>query len=197
MNKLAITAAAALTAVCAYGAWVYEGPRGLPADAPAAEGEAETSAPADVAPPEPTPEPSKHTVWLYAGLGLGSNDVGGNASLNYKYLRYSAALFKTFDSKASWGGGENAGDWGVLVGWSPVAFCSLSAGVAWVDGSRTSGDLFYGTSEKYETLGVPVEVQLSLRICRIFGFGAVGHFNFNREDTFGSLTLGIQLGKLK
>lgn len=163
---------------------------GLPAGA-------SSTPPAEVAPAEPPAKTSNHTVWLYAGLGPGTNGVGGNASISYKYLRYSGAIFKTFDSKARSGAGENAGDWGILFGWSPIPVLSLSVGVARVEGSRSSGDLFWGTSEDFETFGVPVEVQFSLLRSRIIGLGTVAHANFNKDSIFGSLTFGVQLGKLK
>jgi hypothetical protein len=168
---------------------------GLPADPPAAEGEAETSPPAEAAPPEPPAEPSKWTGWFYAGLGYGSPGYAANASANVKYGRYLGILRGAF-SAAGFFEGDEVRDIGLLAGWYPLKYFSVAAGFAWVGGHRWYPDGWFGTTEPFSTLGIPIEVQFSPLQSRIIGLGVNVHGNIS-EEPFGGVTVGIQLGKLK
>lgn len=168
---------------------------GLPAE-PAAEGEAETSPPAEVAPSSPMTEPSEVTGWLYAGLGMGSGGSGGPAAyggLNGKYGRYSGIVCGTVA-----GSDDYCYDVALLFGYAVSEIVTLAAGVAWVGVSTYHGSWPWGGDrEVTRTIGVPVEVQVTPVKGRVVGLGIVGHLNFNKEETFFSLTAGIELGKLK
>jgi hypothetical protein len=166
---------------------------GLPAEPRTTEGEAETTPPSDVVPPEPAAEPPKMTGWLYAGLGMGSGGPAANAGLNVKYGRYSGIACGTIA-----GSEDYYYDAALLFGYAVSEIVTVAAGVAWTETSIYSGSWWWGGSrEVTRTVGVPVEVQVAPVKGRAFGLGIVGHVNFNKEATFFSITAGLQLGKLK
>ncbi len=169
---------------------------GLPVDVPANEGEAETSPPTEAAPPEPAAEPDKLTSWFYGGLGYGSPGYAANASVNVKYGRYLGILRGAFNAPIGFFEGDEVHDIGLLVGWYPLKYFSVATGFAWVGGHRWYPDGWFGTTEPFSTLGIPIEVQFSPLQSRIIGLGVNAYGNIS-EEPFGGVTVGIQLGKLK
>ncbi|MEE8638771.1 MAG: hypothetical protein V3T41_00010 [bacterium] len=184
---------------------------GLPADAPASEGEAEVTpeytpaTPAEVAETpvgaEPPAAPDKVTGWFYLGLGLGSNAVGANAAINMRYKKYVATLAATLDSPPPvviWGNFSESYDIGLLFGYYPVRVLRIAGGVAWVVALDSYNyDFFHGYCVRSRTIGVPIEFEFSPFVGRFVGLGIVGHLNVNNKATFATVTVGIQLGKLK
>jgi hypothetical protein len=148
-------------------------------------------------------EPSKTTGWLYAGLGFGSHEFAASAAVNVKYIRFLGTLRATFMGTISggfFGPGEEVYDVGLLFGYCPLKSFSIAAGVAMVRGERYyGGDLLGGgrPSEYIDAVGVPIEVQFTPVKGRAVGLGIVGYVNINSEESFGGVTVGIELGKLK
>ena len=72
--------------------------------------------------------------------------------------------------------------------------------MAKVGGKRYYGwDLWWGgrPPEYIDAVGVPIEVQFTPVKGRAVGLGIVGYVNINSEESFGGVTVGIELGKLK
>jgi hypothetical protein len=183
---------------------------GLPAEAPAAEAEADKA----TAPPEgkaeavvagstanAVAERNKTTGWFYLGLGLGESavknwgsDLMAGAAAAVKHGRYPGTLSGTIYGGAGF-------DVGLLFGYYPHRKLGLNAGVAWVKGGEYHAypnPLFAsGYVEESETVGIPVELQYTPIKGRVVGLGLVAHVNFNKERIFGGVTVGIELGKLK
>jgi hypothetical protein len=181
---------------------------GLPTDARAGDGDT-TPAQPEGAPEAYTAAPAanagtevdKTTGWFYLGLGLGRSaiknwggDLMANAALAAKHGKYQGTLSGTI------GGGQGF-DVGLLFGYYPIRKLNLSAGVAWVKGGEYHPYLHplfaSGYVEESETFGVPVEIRYTPVNGRIVGLGLVAHVNFNKENVFGGVTVGIELGKLK
>jgi len=152
---------------------------------------------------EPPEEPSKTTGWFYGGLGFGSHELAAGAGANVKYLRFLGTLRATFMGTISggiFGPSEEVYDVGLLLGYCPLRSLSIATGVAKVAGERHFGwDLWRGGEppEYFETFGVPFEIQFTPVKGRIVGLGIVGHGNINSEESFGGVTVGIELGILK
>ena len=54
-----------------------------------------------------------------------------------------------------------------------------------------------GCQNVSDVLGVPLELQLFWRPGSLVGLGLYGFANFNSQRSFGGLTLGLQLGRLR
>jgi len=187
---------------------------GLPAEALAAEGEAEAPAmgtesaeppaaaeegwngvtPSTVTEPagalNATGEPNSIQSWFYLGLGYWAN-----SSVNVNYGRYRGVLCATLNDYGTL-------DIGLLFGYCPFPTLAIAAGVAWVRVGHFFpyyNPIFPGSGhvEYAYTVGVPVEIQFTPIKGRVVGLALVGHGNFNKEKIFGGATIGIELGKLK
>jgi hypothetical protein len=181
---------------------------GLPNEAPASaddatpaqpEGEPEAETAGRAA--NPGTEVDRTTAWFYLGLGAGGSPVknwGGDlmaaAAAAVKHGRYQGTLSATIYGGAGL-------DVGLLFGYYPIPKFGISAGVAWVKGGEYHADpnpfFALGHVDESETVGIPVEVQLTPFKGRVVGLGIIGHANFNKERIFGGVTAGIELGKLK
>jgi hypothetical protein len=63
-----------------------------------------------------------------------------------------------------------------------------------VTGERQADD---GRPEDVSTVGVPVELQLSLRLLPFLGVGLAGVANWNPEESFAGAVLSVQVGRLR
>lgn len=184
----------------------------LPAGAPTSEGEAEvTREDTPAKPPElaetavggETPTaPGKVTWWFYGGLGLGSNAFGGNAALSTSYKKFVATLAATLDTPGPvviWGHFSESYDIGLLFGYYPLRFFRIAGGAAWAVTLDSYNYSLFGAGEcvRSRTIGVPIEFEFAPFAGRVVGLGIVGHVNVNNKATFATVTVGIQLGKLK
>jgi hypothetical protein len=93
--------------------------------------------------------------------------------------------------------GETSGnDYGLLFGRATPPtdlHASVAAGVGIVTVDRDSA----GTRTTTRRFPVPVEAQVAWRPIRYFGVALCGFARFNNRQTFGGVTLGLQLGRLR
>jgi hypothetical protein len=68
------------------------------------------------------------------------------------------------------------------------------AGIAWVTGERQANT---GRPEEVSTVGLPVELQLALRLLPLLGVGLSGVANWNPEESFAGAVLSVQVGRLR
>jgi hypothetical protein len=141
--------------------------------------------------------PSRDTFWMGVGLGVGSEDIAGNLNGSYQFggnllsFRVSATA-GIFD--------DGFGDYALLYGraTSPAAkryHASAALGLALVQGCEGGG--LGGCQNVSDVVGVPLELQLFWRPGSLVGLGLYGFANFNSQRSFGGLTLGLQLGRLR
>lgn len=144
-----------------------------------------------------TPAPIRNAFWVGVGLGAGSEDFAGSLNGSYQFgdnllsVRASATA-GIFD--------DGFGDYALLYGraTSPTAkryHASAALGLGIVHGCRGGG--LGGCRDVSNAVGVPIELQLSWRPGSLIGLGLYGFANFNDEQSFGGLTLGLQLGRLR
>lgn len=144
--------------------------------------------------------PAKVNGWFYGGLGFGTHDLTATASINVRYVKLLGILRATFVTEISsgfTGPSEDYYDVGLLFGVYPREYLSLAAGVARVEGERSYGLAGGRSVERVTAFGVPVEVQFTPRRGGVVGLGIVGYANINPEESFGGVTVGIEIGKLK
>jgi hypothetical protein len=141
--------------------------------------------------------PSRDTFWMGVGLGVGSEDFAGTLNGSYQFganllsLRV-AATAGLFD--------DGFGDYALLYGRAtPPAgkryHAGAALGLALVQGCEGGG--LGGCQNVSDVLGVPLELQLFWRPGSLVGLGLYGFANFNSQRSFGGLTLGLQLGRLR
>jgi len=162
------------------------------------------AAPADAQLPA---EPNKVTYWLSGGLGHSSlGSLAGNASGNIQYGSGLISLHASAHAETVeiFGGGDELYDLGLLVGIASRGtreLASFAVGIARVTGSRYIGRPGLFSSGRrvgtQPTIGLPIEAQLFHKLGRIAGLGACMYADINSEQTFGGITLNIQLGKLR
>ena len=144
-----------------------------------------------------TPAPGRDTFWVGVGLGAGSEDFAG--SLNGSY-QFGGNLLSLRASVTAGVFDDGVGDYALLYGraTSPTAqhyHASVALGLGIVHGCRGGG--LGGCQDLPNTVGVPIELQLFWRPGSLIGLGLYGFANFNDEQSFGGLTLGLQLGRLR
>lgn len=149
----------------------------------------------------------KTYFWLTGGLGVSSlGSLGGVASIHLQYQRILFGLRATANAESieMFGGGDEMFDFGFLVGYvlsDARMILSTSTGLARVTGSRFHGQpgIFGGGHRESISpiIGVPFEFQAIYPVSSIFGLGAYGYLNLNREQTFFGITLCIAVGKLR
>jgi hypothetical protein len=54
-----------------------------------------------------------------------------------------------------------------------------------------------GRPEDVSTVGLPVELQLALRVLPYLGVALSGVANYNREESFAGAVLSVQVGRLR
>jgi hypothetical protein len=147
------------------------------------------------------PRPQPDTYWLGAGLGAGSEDFAGHASLAYQHgpslfslrLAGTAGLFD-----------DGFGDIGLLYGRATRQAgrryrAAAAIGLAAVDGCETPGPgALFSTCEAPSTvLGLPLEAQLAWLPAEFLGIGLYGFADFNSLRSFAGVTFSLQLGKVR
>lgn len=155
-----------------------------------------SSATAQAAPSLP-----RDSYWLSAGLGAGSEDFAGSASISYQHgvhllsLR-AAGTAGLFD--------DGFGDVALLYGRATRTGdrryrASAALGLALVDGCETAGDggLFGDCTDQGTPVGLPIEAQLFWLPTTFLGVGLYGFADFNRARSFAGVTLGVQLGRVR
>lgn len=146
-------------------------------------------------------EPDSPDLNGWLSLGLGAGDVGLSLgfrfSLQYGHglltLRYTDNFLPFFD--------ERICDTGMLIGVSTLSKyskVSLSVGlaVARID-SMKHAFWFISDEKRSTTVGVPVEVQLSITPIPILGLGLTVFANYNNKRSFGGVHAHFLIGKMR
>jgi hypothetical protein len=150
-------------------------------------------------------QPSASAFWLHVGAGWvtreslsGASPAGiVGASWQPGASIYSVRWAMT-EELAFFGGEAYAlNEFAVLYGRGTrpgFLHASASAGIAWVTGERQADG---GRPEDVSTVGLPVELQLSLRLLPFLGVGLSGVANWNPEESFGGAVVSVQVGRLR
>jgi hypothetical protein len=150
-------------------------------------------------------QPSASAFWLHVGVGWATREsLSGaspagivGASWQPGASIYSVRWTMTEDL-AFFGGEEYAlNEFAVLYGRGTrpgFLHASASAGIAWVTGERQADT---GRPEDVSTVGLPVELQLALRVLPYLGVALSGVANYNREESFAGAVLSVQVGRLR
>jgi hypothetical protein len=149
------------------------------------------------------------TAW-WGSVGFGAGFVSSGADLASRldatYQR-GASIFSVRTTSvvsfigiiiSGFGGDAEtaASDWGLLYGraTAPGTFhASLAAGVGAARIARDSA----GVSQTIRRFTVPIEGQLAWRPVRFLGVVLAGFASVNGTRSFGGLTFGVQLGRLR
>jgi hypothetical protein len=141
----------------------------------------------------PTTKPSRFTLWIGGGYGLGA--AGQYESLEEAFtLNVSAQkgrlLLSTRIAAVTSSIYDASSDWGLLAGIASSPGGPFHAGTA----------LGLGYAEATSSEGVftvPWELQLFWRPTGFVGVGLYGFASLNGTDSFGGATLAFQLGRLR
>ena len=149
---------------------------------------------------DPAPITRRDSYWLGVGLGAGSEDLAAHVNGSYRFganlisLRI-ASTAGLFDTELT--------DYAVLYGRATRGardrhLLAAGVGVALVDGCGMEGGGFLGGCQDHSSIiGLPLEAQASYRPGKLLGIGLYGFANFNRRRSFGGVTLGVQIGRLR
>ena len=145
------------------------------------------------------PVSRRDTYWLGIGLGAGSEDLAAQVNGSYQF---GANLISARIASTAGLFGTELTDYALLFGRatrgaSDRHLFSAAAGVALVDGCDGSGGFLGGCQDQSAVIGFPLEVQASYRPGKLLGVGLYGFANFNDRRSFGGVTLGVQLGRLR
>jgi hypothetical protein len=140
----------------------------------------------------------RDTYWLGAGLGLGSEDFGGQLNSSYQ----SGANLISFRVSSTAGLFEDGfTDYGLLYGRANRGaedrhLFGAAIGVALVDGCR-GGGVFDSCRDVSTVVGLPLELQAFWRPGKVVGLGIYGFANLNQSQSFAGLTVSLQVGRLR
>ncbi|WP_211483060.1 hypothetical protein [Fodinibius roseus] len=143
---------------------------------------------------------NKNSFWINAGIGVGTPGIAGIASASYQFLGSNLLSLRGAITGELFG--DELWDIGLLYGRATTAqdyHASISAGLAVMGGSRSSGGLFSDTprEEVSRQVGFPIGGQLFWLPSRFIGLGLSGFANLNGERSFAGLAFSLQIGKLK
>jgi hypothetical protein len=148
---------------------------------------------------EQAPITRRDTYWLGAGLGVGSEDLGGNLNTSYQFganlisfrVASSAGLFH-----------DESTDYALLYGRATRNardrhHLGAALGLALVDGCQGGGVLSGGCRDVSAVVGLPLELQAFWRPGKVVGLGVYGFANLNKTRSFAGLTVSLQVGRLR
>lgn len=143
---------------------------------------------------------NKNRFWVNAGIGVGTPGISGIASASYQFLGSNLLSLRGAVTGELFG--DELWDIGLLYGGATTAqgyHASISAGLAVMGGSRSSGGLFSDTPRENisRQIGFPIGGQLFWLPSRFMGLGLSGFANLNEERSFAGLAFSLQIGKLK
>jgi hypothetical protein len=147
---------------------------------------------------ENVPVVARDTYWMGLGLGVGSEDLGGQLNGSYQFGANLLSL-RTAITVGPFDDGFN--DYALLYGRATRPahsryHVSAAAGIALVDGCNSDGFLG-GCQDKPTVVGLPLELQAFWRPGKLVGVGLYGFVNLNSSRSFAGLTLGLQVGRLR
>jgi hypothetical protein len=146
---------------------------------------------------------TEHRYWLGIGVGLGvlpgaedqdvAESVAGALTATYQVgpnliTARTAVTNELFR--------DSVYDIGLLYGRvlsDDAVFAAVGMGVAFVDGTRSEG-VFGDPKPMDATIGLPLDVQLFVRLSRYVSVGLYGFANVNPEESFLGATVIIQAG---
>lgn len=144
--------------------------------------------------------PSTERIWFGTGLGPASGGMGYAGHRTFMTGRHAFTLRsagsldpfgEVFSALSGSDASSSAYDFGVLYSRplvdTPRGFVSVGAGIGGAQRMREDAPV---------VLGLPLEVQATVRLSSWFGLGLYGFGDLNREQSFGGFTLGFQAGKL-
>jgi hypothetical protein len=147
---------------------------------------------------EQAPITRRDTYWLGAGLGVGSEDFGGNLNTSYQFGA-NLVSFRVASSAGLFDDGFT--DYALLYGRATRGaeerhMLSAALGMAVVDGCESDG--FLGGCQGVSTvIGLPLEIQAFWRPGKVVGLGLYGFANLNKSRSFAGLTVSLQVGRLR
>lgn len=154
---------------------------------------------AGTAPAQEAPSVTRRdTYWLGAGLGVGSEDYGGQLNASYQFGA-NLISFRVASTAGLFDDGFN--DYALLYGRANRGaedkhLLSAALGVALVDGCE-GGGVFSDCRGVSTKVGLPLEVQAFWRPGKVVGLGLYGFANLNEWHSFAGLTVSLQVGRLR
>jgi hypothetical protein len=150
-------------------------------------------------------QPSASAFWLHVGAGWMTRESLSGASpagIVGASWQPGASIYSvrwTITEELAFFGGEAyaLNEFGVLYGRGTrpgLLHASASAGIAWVTGERQADT---GRPEDVSTVGLPLELQLALRVLPFLGVALSGVANWNPEESFAGAVLSVQAGRLR
>lgn len=137
---------------------------------------------------EPAGKDATGMAWLTGGLGRGSEGIAAVAGADLSWEHHLVS-FRTAATGPLFNGGQTYWDAGLLYGralrW-PDGLVAASAGIGVMGGSRTD-----------DHPSIPLAVRMSWHQTTWLGLGAYAFLNFNEEQSFGGVTLTVELGLLR
>ncbi len=139
---------------------------------------------------------SRMGYWINFGFGRSTLGwLAGSANLTVSIDRLALSLRGTTNSEGLFL--DDFWDVAALVGWGKQhgrRYIAFGLGLAVVGGYRSAG-LFSANRPVPLTPGFAVESQWFIRARRWLGAGLYTYLNLNGEETFGGITLCVQVGK--
>lgn len=148
--------------------------------------------------------PARLTFWLGGGYGAGDGgyDLEDETALEHAFslngsVQSGWLLLSVRLALAASSITDHSADYGILAGIasSPAHRFHAGAAVGLGHMAVTGGGFFSGIGQSAMT--VPAEVQLSWRFRSWLALGVYGFMSVSRMDTFGGVTLGFQVGRLR
>ena len=140
-------------------------------------------------------EPTPFGMWVDGGLGFGTpNAVALNVGLITQINRVVVS-FRGTTVVQIFGGFFS--DTRMTFGWvfkADKLFLSCGTGIALTNGAHKNG-LFSKEIDIPSTIGLPIDMRVSLRLTSFFGLGLYGFANINSEQFFSGVTLNVEIGK--
>jgi hypothetical protein len=148
-----------------------------------------------------TLSPVRDTYWVSAGLGAGSEDFSGSATIAYQH---GAHLFSLRAAATAGLFDDGFGDVALLYGRAtrnPDSryHAGAALGLAVVDGCESPGEgsVFGGCDDRGTVIGLPLEARVAWLPASFLGVGLYGFADFNRVRSFAGVTASVQLGRVR
>lgn len=135
--------------------------------------------------------------WVTAGVGPGSIGAAGQLAGT---IDYRGNLFTVRGAMVAEFFGDDLWDVGLMYGrgvHTGRLFLSLNAGMGLAGGTRDTGFLGSSTAPRPHRFTVPLEAQVAWRPSTFLGLALSALGSINKDGSFGGITLGLQLGKLR
>ncbi len=164
----------------------------------------------------PVPNDLQPMLLLGVGLGSSTNYQADAVSLEGRIVvdRFVLGIHYVELNETDPGSGvdpaQSVGDLSLLSGIAGNTGCglrwSMVSGISYVGGRRRSAEVAFrevdadGTttdhfvSDKFDTVGLPLEAVVDLLICKRFGLSAIGFANLNPVNSYVGWMIGFRWG---